>query len=547
MSVLESLMAVIGIDTKGFVTSVKEVKQGNKEVQQSFTSTDKVINKVEDSFKKLITRLSGFALAYVSIRSLTSSFTRTINQSGELNNLSESLNVSVEDLSAWSNAVTKSGGSSESFQNSIKTLTTSLTSFATKGKSLLTPFFQELGIKMVDVKGKARSAFDILPELADKFSKLSAEEAFGFGQKIGLDESTIRLLQKGRKEVEEIIRKQKELGVVTKQDAEVASKFNSQWQDTSHIFRSLFTRVATEILPVLSKLFKVMENGFKFIKDNKNLVTGVLIGIGTVLSAFLIPRLIKTGITAAIAFAPFYLLAAAILGTIAVIAILYDEIKGYLSGADSVLGEIFKRLPALEEGLRTIGGLVEIIRGTTKDLGSAFVKAFSDPLGALEDLKNSLSASGDKILELFPSLKTLGKSLSDYFKKVAEEVTFVQVVVTAVKSAVLSIIDVLSSALSRLGESLSKVKDFFNKGQSNTSFNPTQQILNQVQASPFNYNPGSNLTNNKSLNRNTTVNISDININTQATSAEGIAGSIDTTLQTYITQAINNADDGILA
>ena len=51
----------------------------------------------------------------------------------------------------------------------------------------------------------------------------------------------------------------------------------------------------------------------------------------------------------------------------------------------------------------------------------------------------------------------------------------------------------------------------------------------------------------KSLNRNTTVNISDININTQATSAEGIAGSIDTTLQTYITQAINNADDGILA
>ena len=38
MSVLESLMAVIGIDTKGFVTSVKEVKQGNKEVQQSLTS-----------------------------------------------------------------------------------------------------------------------------------------------------------------------------------------------------------------------------------------------------------------------------------------------------------------------------------------------------------------------------------------------------------------------------------------------------------------------------------------------------------------------------
>ena len=34
------------------------------------------------------------------------------------------------------------------------------------------------------LKVKREDAFDILPELADKFSKLSAEEAFGFGQKI---------------------------------------------------------------------------------------------------------------------------------------------------------------------------------------------------------------------------------------------------------------------------------------------------------------------------------------------------------------------------
>lgn len=547
MAVIESLMAVIGLDTKGFDTSVKEIKQGNKDIQQSFIASDKTVNRLENSFKGLITRISAFALAYVSINSITSSFSQSIKQSSQLHNLSESLNISVEDLSAWGNAVVKNGGNAESFQNSVKTLTVSLTSFATKGKSLLTPFFNELGIKMVDVKGKARSAFDILPELAEKFSKLSVEEAFGFGQKIGLDESTIRLLQKGRKEVDEIIRRQKELGVVTKQDAEISAKFNAQWQDTSHIFRSLFTRVATEILPVLSKLFKTMEKGFKFIKDNKNLVTGTLIGIGIVLSAFLIPRLIKTGVAAAFAFAPFYLLAAAILGTIAVIAVLYDDIKAFIEGNDSLIGELIKKFPLLENGLKTIGGLIGIIKDTLNAFGEAFIKAFTDPLGALEILKNSFNASFEKILDLFPSLRKLGESLSNYFKKVAEEVTFVKVVVTAVKSAVLSIINVLSSALSKLGESLGKVKDFFTKGESDIGISANQQILSKVQSSPFNYKLASSLTNNRAINRNTSVNISDININTQATSVEGIASSIDTTLQTYITQAINNADDGVLA
>lgn len=46
----------------------------------------------------------------------------------------------------------------------------------------------------------------VLPELAESFEKLSKQESAALGQKLGLDQGTIMLLRRGRREVEDQIR-----------------------------------------------------------------------------------------------------------------------------------------------------------------------------------------------------------------------------------------------------------------------------------------------------------------------------------------------------
>lgn len=549
MSVVSDLMAVVGLDTKGFKEGANQVKSKNKEMESSLGSLDKTVNKVEGSFKTLLTRVAGFALAYLSIRSVTSSISDVVHFNDALGELSETLGVSVEELSVWGNAVQKNGGTAEGFQNTIKGLTGSLTAFATKGKSLIQPFFAELGIRMTDAKGKAREVFDILPELANKFQGLSKSESFGIGQKLGLDEGTIRLLQKGGKELDQIIKRQKELGVVTKQDAEIAAKFNDQWDDTAHAFRTLYTQVASAILPGLTKVFNLIEKGVTFTKDNKDVIVGALVGIGAILTYTVLPALIRIGVASLVAFAPFYLIGGMILGVVAAMALLYDDLKQYFAGNKSVIGSLIERFPALEGGLQKTADVLRTIRDVVVSIGRFFLQAFTDPLAAWDTLKNSISAGISKITGLFPALKELGSSITDYFKKVASEVTFVKVVVAAVKTAITATIDAIAAAIGKLGDAFVKVKNFFTGGGNvNGSLSATQEILHTVNSSPLNtQSSGSILNQSKSSNRNTSFNINDINIQTQATSVEGIAGGIESALQSQITQALNNADDGVMA
>jgi hypothetical protein len=521
-SVLESFLILFSSNADDLKKGTEQAKKSVNELNSALDASNFLSEKAADGFNNLIKKASGYLTALVSVGAVIAGVKSATNLATQLGALSSALNVNVEELSAWSDAVKKSGGSAESFQQSATALTTALAEFATKGKSRVAPFFQQLGIRMVDAQGKARSFIDVLPELAGAFEKLNKQQAYGIGQKLGLDSGTITLLQQGRRAVEDTIRRQKELGAVTKEDAEIAKKFNNQWADTAHVFRNVFMSIATNVLPVLTKFLTLVDKAFTYIKNNKELFIGGILGIASALTAYLIPAIAKLGSAMLRLSGPLLILGA----LIALGALIYEDIEMYRQGHDSLIGEIEKQYPKLAESSKIAYAAWKyaweaIIEGLT------MVARFMDTM--FSAIEEGLKAAPEAWKEFVDIIKSAWKSLVDF---------------------IMSNVNWLIAQIDKILRAFDKVKSALTFGdkKAKVEIGSVNRIITDLNASPFNaISAGDVFTNTNSKSSNSiSVNVGDVTIETQSTDAQGIASIFSDSLETQIKHAISNFDDGVM-
>jgi hypothetical protein len=411
-SVFETFIIAFASDTTDLKKGAAEAKKATDGVYASLSATNNMGLRVGGTIANLAQQYGGLLVSIFSLRALMSGINTAANFADKLDELSKALNVDIESLSAWGDAVKIAGGTSESFQGSIKFMTASLSDFATKGTSRAAPFFRSLGIAMTDAAGRARTVFEILPELADAFQGLSQAESFGIGQKIGLDEGTILLLQRGRREVDALVAKQKELGVVTKEDGEIAAAFNDAWDDTAHAFRSLFTSVGSTVLPAITWVIQGFEKMATFFRKNSHFITGLMIALGTAILVFVVPPLLTAAAAALVLYAPFLLIGAAVSAAVLAFALLYDEIRNFIDGNDSAIGRAVAKWPVL-------GKIIHTIIDVVKKLGTVFKAVFGfiwDGLGGIGSIINStLGFIADGISGILDLIQTA----YDWYQKIS--------------------------------------------------------------------------------------------------------------------------------
>lgn len=493
MSPFETFYLLFESNSDEVKKAAKDAKQYVDQLEKSLTSTKQKSDKVGDSIQGIVRQLGAAVVGFVSIGSVIAGFKSAKDYAYSLSTLSYALNANIEEISAWAGAVEIYGGSAQTFEATTLHMTAALQTFATTGHGHAAPFFKELGIRMTDAQGKARSFLEILPELADAFGKLSKNESFGIGKKLGLDTYTILLLQDGRQAVEDIIRRQKELGTVTEKDIDVITSFNMQWADTTQIFRALNVAANTLILPVFEKFLKIIADVGMTFRKHKDLMIGGFIAIGIAAAAAALPMLI--------AFAPVLATTGAILALISFFAILYDDVVNFYKGNNSLIGQLIKKWPIVGDILKTIEAIV-------KDTGALLI-----------DIGNGVIA---------------------FWKLVWDNVG--------------PIISLIVKGIGKIANAYQGVKDFFaTKGAEykvkKELINTSQAYFNRADTSPLNAvsTPALIAAGNKSANQNTAVNIDTINLQTQASDFKGISGAIGDYLKEEMQQANANFDDAVLA
>lgn len=217
-----------------------------------------------------------FAGVTVSVGAALESVHAAIDRADKLNDFTQRLGVSAEQMSGWGYAAKQTGTDIDALGVGFKKLQAAMTDGLDK-KSEKGRLFAALGVSVTDATGKMKTLEQIVPEIADKFSGLTddalktkiAIELFG---KSGTD--LMEFLSSGSKGLKDMTDRAKELGIIISQEtASAADNFNDKLTDIHAITQAWSQSVAADLLPLLNSLADLMLDGAKKtdkIKDSTN-------------------------------------------------------------------------------------------------------------------------------------------------------------------------------------------------------------------------------------------------------------------------------------
>lgn len=344
-TIIDSLIVKLGLDSK-------DVDSKTPSVDRKLKDIEKGASKTEDSFKQLSKSVAAFLAIIGGTTALKSFILQTIESSAALDRLSKNLNLSVDTLSAWGNAVEELGGSAKGLQGTMDMLSRSQTELRLTGQSSLIPYLSALGISLATVEGQAKPVDELLLELADRFSRMDRTTANNMGRMMGIDQDTMNLLLQGRRELELTIRRQKEHNAVTKQQAEQAAKLQRQLADTRQSFTALGRSLLEQATPYLEKFLEKLIAFGDWLNENREFVKDFALILGSIAAGFAL-------ISAATS--PITLTVAAVVALAGAIALLWQDYQTWKRGGDSFIdwGKWEPAITGATNGIKMLAGALE--------------------------------------------------------------------------------------------------------------------------------------------------------------------------------------------
>jgi|GEM_PF-3062803 len=477
--------------------------------------------------------------------------------------LSKSLSQNTEDMQAWGQAAAREGGSVEAFYGTLDTFGGKVREAAKTGGGEAASVLRKLGISPKE-NGQVKDTTQLLLEMADAMKGMSQQQAFDYGKQLGIDPGTIMLLQSGRREVESLVKRQKELGVYTKEDAEIAAKANNAFMDMGQAWQgvaAVFMRVAG---PALTWLAEKLTTITIWVRKNEPFVLAFFTGLAAVIAVVALPAIKAFALAVWAAVAPFLPLIA----IVALVAIAIDDLIRYMRGGKSAFSDLWKQFGTGEEiaeklrkaweflqeaGKRLFSYLISVVRtafqvfGNLIDIavslykwfealinmdfasmsrwGGAVIESigniivavgnliaeFLDMFGLWEPLKAGFTAAANAVLGAWNTVK---QWFQDFFGWVMDTWNSVKDIPGNIADAVTSI---PGKAADAIASGWGSVKDFFGFGPENNG----EQMAGG----------SSNTTNNR------TTHIGQVVVQTQATDAQGIANGMGAALGNTVNQA----------
>ncbi|PXY98438.1 hypothetical protein DKK71_02580 [Snodgrassella alvi] len=198
------------------------------------------------------------------------------------------------------------------------------------------PYFNALGVSVVDDAGKVRKLDDVMLDLADSFQKMPKEQAYTIGKKMGFDDGTINALISGRKELQEILDIQKRMYHSDEKAIARSRELTKQQAILSAHWQSMKQLVGDALTPILLTLIKVVNRFFEFLQRHEKVVKAVFQTAAIVIGTLLIPTLLSAGRALLGFIAPFAPAIAAVTALAGAFLLLYDDYDTWAKGGKSL-------------------------------------------------------------------------------------------------------------------------------------------------------------------------------------------------------------------
>ncbi|EPM7737850.1 hypothetical protein ACO0J5_06050 [Proteus mirabilis] len=392
----------------------------NNELAESADEVADNYGKATSSLAGFLGRMAGMVGIGLTVGGIASFIQTTAEEVNTLSQSAEALELPVEDVDAFGKVITSMGGDAQGARDSLMDMSESIGEALQDTSSGKADVFKSLNISLKDMKGESIGAMEGIYRLSDAVQGMSKEEAVFRIKEVGItDNKIVESILKGRKELEELTKKQKENGVVTKELALQSQKYKEVTGGLKTVFSSVMMSIMNSALPALTKVLSWVQTFVKFCQENKNIVVGFFTAVATILLGKYIYAMKLASISTWTTLFPIIAIIAVIALLAAAFAIVYDDIMNFIDGNDSMIGRILEKYPrlkvvilALWETFKKLFEYLKVIVGVVADIVVA----------GWDLMASGLKAYVKYLLSCISVIAGWGKSFAGVFNTVSDAV-----------------------------------------------------------------------------------------------------------------------------
>lgn len=422
MGVLDTFYILFKTDADKAAEEIAHVGTASKEAEAGLFAADAMVGRLGASFVGLAVTLAAPIAAFASLGGAISLALTRVNEVDDIGDAAFKLRSTTQEYDAISRAAKAAGVGAMDFQANMAMFSDKLNDAAARPDGPNAKNFNKWGIHFKDAKGEALGAVDGILALAKSLEHVSQAEQIGRMRRLGIkDSDTIGFILQGTKAIEEQMQAQKDAGVVTDEQIQIAGDYQMAVGGATNVLDTFANRVMGLVIPAMSAGLNAFSKTFGWLLDHTALVKGFFIGVAGAVTVFLIPAL-WGAVTAAgalivelaILIAPFLAIAAAIAAVGIIAALVYEDLSAYFNGQNSLIGELLKKYDWLVQDIKAawdqIVGFFSAAWGAIQPVLQAIVDGATDLATRFIE---SLAPIRDAWNNLFGALGDLAKAVFD--------------------------------------------------------------------------------------------------------------------------------------
>lgn len=548
--ILDTWVTIFEADSSSLTQGIDKSKLGADDLITKLKATDDAASKVGGTFKGMI---AGAASALAGLLIAKTTITGAFEDAANIQAISataDALGETIGNVDAFGRAATALGGDAQGARDSLTDMAEKMGEAMTDVESGAAKAFTALGIKLKDVNGHAKPAVQGILELAGAVEGLDKAQAVFKIKELGItDNRTVEMVLKGRKELERLIARQKEQGVLTKENAEEARKFTEAWGKLNNAMENIGLGISTALMPAFTKVLDWLGVMAEWLGEHKNLLIGFFGSIAAVVLALYLPAMISAAAATLAATWPILAIVAIVAALAAAFALAYDDIMAFIEGNDSLIGRIFEKYPQVKE---IVYGIIEAF----KFMGEIVAQVFNSLLTGFKQMLDFVMTGIKQIASGVSTVASFFGIGSDDAppKNVAVkpsgsgqdplDVPRVEANDAAQRSGGVPPGQPMASLSTRLGEATSGVAAG-NRAIANESVAAGNRFVTAANNTTLNSTTSNAISNSSTRSNETNVQIGEIKVETQATDAAGVAAGVSGELDTQLRQMQSENNTGI--
>lgn len=507
---------------------------------------------------------------------------------------SNALGVAIEDVDAFGKAAQAMGGDAEGARDSLTDMAEKMGEAMSDAESGAAKAFKALGIGLKNADGSAKNSINGILDLAGAVEGLSKSEAIFKIKELGItDNRTVEMVLKGRKELERMLKTQKEQGTITKESAENARKLTEAMGYLKLSVSNAGASFLDSIIPALTKVLEWLGKGVDWMKENKNFVLGFFGAVAAIVAAVYLPAMISAAAATIAATWPFIAIGLAITAAAAAFALIYDDVMNFIEGNDSFIGQVVEKYPlvgkvvtwlieafkalwdTLITGAKQIGGFVsaafmQIVGGVSFAIDylvntiGPIETYVADAINVFEAMKEGIAVAFQFIVDIVAtSIAAIASGIESVRAFTTSTVAAFQSMADGIASIFAFVVDLVKGSLSFVTGAMDKIKtgiggvaSFLGIGGEDGddgaaaaagvdgAMGAAGAYIAGASAAPTN-SISSNAITNSTRNSETNVQTGDIIVQTQATDAQGISKDVGSELKGQLKDLEHNSATGV--